>query len=73
MEGFKWENRRKWVGRVLWFHMAVIAWLLTPYVSDQKSEALIMPLCLSFAAVIGSYIFGAAWEHTSIAKGKNDA
>lgn len=66
-EGFRWENRRKWVARVLWGcgagWLALFVSLFMPFVPEAKMTALAWPLLGLTAATIGSYIFGAAWEN----------
>ena len=73
-EGFKWENRRKWVARVLWgcgiAWAALIVAMFFPSVPADKMNAVALPLASVTALTIGSYIFGAAWEHRSLSGGE---
>ena len=66
-DGFRWENRRKWVARVLWgcgfgWGCLLVA-LFLPWVPADKISAVAMPLAGVTGSVIAAYIFGAAWEN----------
>lgn len=67
--GFSWKNRRRWVAVVLGFHILMFLLMLLPAVEAAKVAALAPALALSFGSTIGCYIFGAAWENSSLARG----
>ncbi len=66
-EGFSWENRRKWVARILWWCGAMGAACATamfiPSVTADKISAVMLPVAGLAAATVGSYLFGAAYEN----------
>lgn len=71
-EGFKWENRRKWVARVLWGcgagWLSLFVAMFIPSVPDAKITAVVWPLAMLTGSTIGAYIFGAAWENVKGAR-----
>lgn len=72
--GDRWGVRRKWIARIIWFCMAVIAVSLAlsgPWAMIIDAEVAKVALTMGFGlmgAVAGSYIFGAAWEDISLSQ-----
>lgn len=67
-EGFSWTNRRKWVARLLWWHMAALSYLITPWADPAITAIAFLPLCGSLVGVITGYMGFAASENWAIAK-----
>lgn len=68
MTGFDWTYRRRWLFMVTFFTMGVIGYCLWEGTDSRLYETAITASFTLLGALGGSYIFGAAWEHRSIAK-----
>ena len=71
--GFSWKNRR----RVVWGILAYVAVLPIAIIGIfimgfnfpiELAETIIVMLYTAGMGIAGSYVFGAAWEHTALVK-----
>lgn len=57
-----WENRRRTIFSTLFFCAGVILYLLLAGEDNKLNETIIQFAFITGAGVVGSYVFGAAWE-----------
>lgn len=63
-----WKNRRRVVIATLVFCAAVVGWLVVRGASTPLNETIANGLILLAGGVIGSYVFGAAWDDLNVMK-----
>lgn len=57
-----WKNRRRMMWSAVAFCMLCIAWVLYKNLDSGPAEAAITMGFLTIGGIIGSYVFGAAWQ-----------
>lgn len=63
--GDNWRIRRRWMSAILVWMVGIVTWLVF-YGSDTGLHQNIAVTMLgTIAAIIGAYVFGAAWEDTA--------
>ena len=60
--GITWRNRRRAMWSALVFCMASIAYVLVMRLESSVAETTVTMSFLSIMSIIGSYVFGAAWQ-----------
>ena len=63
-----WKNRRRYMVAVSLFCAGVITYVLATKLDTKPAETAVMFAFLTLAGIVGSYVFGAVWEHV----GKNE-
>ena len=58
----QWKYRRRIIFLALAFCAGATAWCLTGRVDTELAETAILALCGLSGSIIGSYVFGAAWD-----------
>lgn len=61
-----WKNRRRVVIVTLLYCATVVGWLVLHGASTQLNESIANGLILLAGGVIGSYVFGAAWDDLNV-------
>ncbi len=63
-----WTIRRRVIAATLLFCAAVVGWLAVEGPSTPLNETIANGLILLAGGVIGSYVFGAAWDDLNVMK-----
>ncbi|MCK5600423.1 hypothetical protein KAR91_01035 [Candidatus Pacearchaeota archaeon] len=58
-----WKNRRRYMLAVSLFCAATITYVLATQLDTKPAETAVMFAFLTLAGIVGSYVFGAVWEH----------
>ena len=67
--GDRWKHRRRLVYAALIYCAAMVAWLGVVAEPSSLREQLALALVALAGAVIGAYVFGAAWDDKNMLKG----
>lgn len=57
-----WKHRRRLMYGVTFFCMGVIGWVLYKDMTSAVAEAATMFAFVTMMSIVGSYVFGAAWD-----------
>ncbi|OOY22483.1 hypothetical protein BMI91_19570 [Thioclava sediminum] len=61
--GFSWKNRRRVIFASLLFCAVFVAFVILRGHDDALNQAALLYLTSFAGGVVGSYVFGAAWEN----------
>lgn len=62
----KWENRRRVIFLTLLFCAGCIIYVMVQGNDTRVNETIVMMSFITMISVIGSYVFGAAWDDKNI-------
>jgi hypothetical protein len=63
-----WKHRRRFMWVVQAFCMYCIYYVMISGLDTRVNETIVMSAFLTMASILGSYVFGAAWQDINTAK-----
>lgn len=66
--GFTWRNRRRMLWGASLFCMGIIAYVIHKELDSKVAETAVTMAFFCLGSLVGSYVFGAAWQDINIVK-----